>query len=101
MAETLSTAKNTSVSGLVDAGILVSRAGKVRLLRPQELAEDWDPERDSRLSAWETVHQLAGCGKTLLSTQCRKLSDDERRPITCSERIIRIGLSHAECCRDS
>ena len=44
---------------------------------------------------------LAGCGKTLLSTQGRKLSDDKRRPIACSERIIRIGLSHAECRRDS
>ena len=44
---------------------------------------------------------LAGCGKTLLSTQGRKLSDDKRRPIACSERINRIGLSHAECRRDS
>ena len=47
------------------------------------------------------VERLAGCGKTLLSTQGRKLSDDKRRPIACSERIIRIGLSHAECRRDS
>ena len=47
------------------------------------------------------VAALAGCGKTLLSTQGRKLSDDKRRPIACSERIIRIGLSHAECRRDS
>ena len=44
---------------------------------------------------------LAGCGKTLLSTQGRKLSDDKRCPIARSERIIRIGLSHAECRRDS
>ena len=44
---------------------------------------------------------LAGCGKTLLSAQDRKLSDDKRRPIACSERINRIGLSHAECRRDS
>ena len=58
VAETLSTAKNTSVSGMVDAGILVSGAGNVRLLRPHELPTDWDPEKDSRLSAWETVHQL-------------------------------------------
>ena len=44
---------------------------------------------------------LAGCGKTLLSTQGRKLFDDKRRSIACSERIMRIGLSHAECRRDS
>ena len=43
---------------MVDAGILRSGAGKVRLLRPQELQGDWDPQEDSRRSAWETVHQL-------------------------------------------
>jgi len=58
VAETLSKAKNTSVGGMVDAGILVSRAGKVRLLRPNELPADWDPATDKRLSHWETVHHL-------------------------------------------
>jgi putative DNA methylase len=58
VAETLSKAKNTSVTGLEDAGILISKGGKVRLLRPNELAEDWDPATDHRLTAWEMVHQL-------------------------------------------
>ena len=58
VAETLSKAKNTSVSGMVDAGILRSGAGKVRLLRPHELVDGWDPASDSRLTVWETVHQL-------------------------------------------
>ena len=58
VAETLSKAKNTSVAGMVEAGILRSRAGKVRLMRPQELPSDWDPARDDRLTAWETVHHL-------------------------------------------
>ena len=58
VAETLSRAKNTSVSGMVEAGILRSGAGKVRLLRPDELNDGWDPATDSRLSVWETVHQL-------------------------------------------
>jgi putative DNA methylase len=40
VAETLSTAKNTSVAGMVEAGILTSRGGKVRLLRPDELPAD-------------------------------------------------------------
>ena len=57
-AETLSKAKNTSVQGLVDAGILESRQGHVRLLRPAELPEGWDPAADSRRSAWESVHHL-------------------------------------------
>ena len=37
VAETLSKAKNTSVAGMVEAGILASRRGKVRLLKPDEL----------------------------------------------------------------
>jgi putative DNA methylase len=58
MAETLSKAKNTSVSGMVEAGILASRAGKVRLFKPAELAKDWDPTRDPHLNVWEMVHNL-------------------------------------------
>ena len=58
VAETLSTAKNTSVAGMVEAGILRSGAGKVRLLSPRELPEDWDPKGDSRRTVWETTHQL-------------------------------------------
>jgi putative DNA methylase len=58
VAEQLSKSKNTAVAGLVEAGILVSRAGKVRLLKPVELPVDWDPRTDSRLTVWEMVHQL-------------------------------------------
>jgi putative DNA methylase len=58
VAETLSTAKNTSVAGLAEAGIVKSSRGKVRLLRPDELPADWNPSTDPRLTAWETVHQL-------------------------------------------
>ena len=58
VAETLSKAKNTSISGMVEAKTLASRGGKVRLLRPDEMPEDWDPTRDPRLTAWEVVHQL-------------------------------------------
>ena len=58
VAETLSKAKNTSVAGMVDAGIIKSQGGKVRLLRPKELPDDWDPAADARLTAWEAVHHL-------------------------------------------
>jgi putative DNA methylase len=58
VAETLSKAKNTSVGGLVEAGILASKAGKVRLLKPAELPDDWDPATDKRLTVWEMVHHL-------------------------------------------
>jgi putative DNA methylase len=58
VAETLSKAKNTSVQGLEDAGILKQGHGKVCLLKPDELLEDWNPETDTRLTNWETVHHL-------------------------------------------
>ena len=58
VAETLATARNTSVAGMENAGILESKAGEVRLLRPEELPEDWDPAADRRLPVWEVVHHL-------------------------------------------
>jgi putative DNA methylase len=58
VAETLSKAKNTSVAGMVEAGIVTSKGGKVRLLRPDELSADWDPATDRRLTAWQSVHHL-------------------------------------------
>lgn len=58
VAETLSKAKNTSVGGMVEAGIIESMGGKVRLLRPSELPDDWSPATDPRLTAWEMVHHL-------------------------------------------
>ncbi|MBN1365904.1 MAG: DUF1156 domain-containing protein [Syntrophaceae bacterium] len=58
VAETLSKAKNTSVSSLAQDGFLISKAGKVRLLKPEELPANWDPKTDSRLTNWEMVHHL-------------------------------------------
>ncbi|WP_420474277.1 DUF1156 domain-containing protein [Noviherbaspirillum sp. ST9] len=58
VAEQLSKSKNTAVNGLVEARIIVSKAGKVRLLKPAELPADWDPTTDPRLTIWEMVHQL-------------------------------------------
>lgn len=57
-AETLSKAKNTSIAGIVEGGILVAKEGKARLLRPDELSERWDPVADERLSVWEAAHHL-------------------------------------------
>jgi len=58
VAEQLSKSKNTSVEGMVEAGILASSRGKVRLLKPAELPDDWDPTTDKRLTTWEVVHHL-------------------------------------------
>ena len=55
VAETLSTAKNTSVAGMVEAGVLRSGAGKVRLLRPQELPRRLGPGQR------HPTHRMGGC----------------------------------------
>jgi len=57
-AETLSKAKNTSVQGLVEAGILDSKGGKVRLLKREELPPDWSPQTDHRTPDWEITQHL-------------------------------------------
>ncbi len=59
-AETLSRAKNTAVNGLVEAGIITARAGKVRLLKRSELPPDWNPATDKRLVHWEAAQYLIG-----------------------------------------
>jgi putative DNA methylase len=57
-AEVLATAKALSISHLAEAGLLHSRAGKVRLLRREELPADWDPSAIDRLTVWEVTQHL-------------------------------------------
>src|SRR5579875_2212940 len=57
MAETLSKAKNTSVQGMVDAGLAQARGGKVRLVRREELPQNWNP-RSSHLTVWEVTQRM-------------------------------------------
>ena len=58
VAETLATAKNVSVAGMAQAGIVEAKAGKVRLLDRDELPEGWDPVSDPRLTVWEVTQHL-------------------------------------------
>jgi putative DNA methylase len=57
-AEGLAKARNLSVAGVAEAGILRSVAGKVRLLPRSELPMEWDPTTDKRLCVWEATQQL-------------------------------------------
>lgn len=63
-AETLSKAKNNSVTGLEQAGIVESGRGKVRLLKRDELAPDWNPATDRRTPIWEITHRLIHARET-------------------------------------
>jgi putative DNA methylase len=57
-AETLSKAKNTAINGLVEAGIVKAKAGKVQLVSRDELPDDWDPTDAGDLTIWEVTQQL-------------------------------------------
>ncbi len=58
VAETLSKAKNSAVNGLVEAGLIAARAGKVRLLRRDELPPGWNPATDNKVRHWEVAQHL-------------------------------------------
>lgn len=57
-ADVLARAKDTSVSGVVEAGIAVSRDGRLRLLERSELEADWSPLADDRATVWESAQHL-------------------------------------------
>lgn len=57
-ANTLAQAKATSVDGVASAGVIESKGGKVKLLKPADYPDDWDPTEDNRTPAWEALHQL-------------------------------------------
>ena len=54
----LSQAKNTSVDGVVKAGIAESQAGKVWLRHWEVFDLDWIPAHDDRLTDWEVAQYL-------------------------------------------
>ena len=57
-ADILARALNTSVEAMERAGILTARAGKVQLVEPQKLRDDYDPRADLHTSNWEALHYL-------------------------------------------
>jgi len=73
------------VQGMVEAGILEARAGKVRLLRRDELDEGWDPATDERLTKWEMTQHLI-----------RRLDEGE----AAAAALVRQLGANAEAARD-
>jgi len=57
-AETLSKAKNTSIKGMTEAGILTAKAGKVQLVPRGDLPTNWNPAKDNRIPVWEATQHL-------------------------------------------
>ncbi len=58
VADDLARARNTAVETLVRDGILASAAGKVTLLSPAVLPDDYDVLDDDRVGIWEALHHL-------------------------------------------
>lgn len=57
-ADVLARGVDTAVSGLERAGVLTSRAGKVKLLSVHELPDEYDPATGDRTSEWEICLHL-------------------------------------------
>lgn len=72
-AETIANGINVSVESVVAAGILESGKGKVRILKPEELPADWDPETDDNCTVWEVVHHLIRLAETAGDTDCARI----------------------------
>ena len=57
-ADNLARARNTSVAAMDRDQILISRAGKVALVKPADTDAGYDVAADEHTSAWEVLHHL-------------------------------------------
>jgi putative DNA methylase len=57
-ANNIATARGISVESVKHAGIVESQAGKVRVLRRDELDDNWEPGTDQHLTIWECLQHL-------------------------------------------
>jgi putative DNA methylase len=101
-AESLAIARNISVEGVARAGILSAIAGKVQLLRREQLDDDWDPSRDDRLCIWEAtqhlIKALEGCGEAAaaaLMVQLKQLPGQSDLLANCRALAYRL-YNHCE-----
>ena len=80
-ADVLARAKNTSVKGIEESGILQSPAGKVRLLNRDEYPEEWDPNSEGRLNIWKCtqclIRRLDQGGETKVAQLVRQLGSEQ------------------------
>jgi putative DNA methylase len=68
-----------------------AKAGKVHLVRPDELKDNWNPRKDQRLTAWEMVHQLFRAlefdGESAAAALAAKLGSKAEPPVSCLSAI--------------
>ena len=57
-ADVLARAKNSSVGGVAESGVLRARTGNVHLLDRDEYPDEWAPGSDGRLNTWKCTQYL-------------------------------------------
>ncbi len=86
-AEQLSKARNTSVAGLVAAGIVTAVGDRVRLRGRDELDAGWDPATDRRRTVWEATQHLL------------RILHDDGEP-TAAALLSRLDIDTADAARE-
>ena len=80
-ADVLARARDTSVQGIVESGILRARSGRVRLLSREEYPDEWDPTSDRRVNIWECTQYLINAldqgGETEAARLANQLSSEQ------------------------
>ena len=79
-ANNLANARNTTVDGMARAGILASAAGKVTLLAPTALPDEYDPLEDELISAWEVLHHMVAALERGGIDESRAIARERLRP---------------------
>ena len=84
-ANSLATARGISVDSVKHAGIVESSAGKVRILKRDELDPDWDPNTDNHLTIWEScqylVKEYEDGGETAAAILVKKMGFDRAEAV--------------------
>ena len=86
-ANSIATARGISVDSVKHAGIVESAAGKVRILKRDEIDAGWDPAADAHLTVWECCQHLI-----------RELEEGGEQAAALLLR--KIGPVHAEAAKD-
>ena len=87
-ADNLARARGISVESVKHAGIVESSAGKVRILKRNELDPEWNPETDSHLTIWECCQHLI------------RVLEIEKSEQAAAELLKKMGSANAEQVKD-
>lgn len=84
-ANSIAQARGISVESVKHAGIVESSAGKVRILKRDELLDDWDPETDKHLTIWECcqymIHRLEKEGEYEAALLMKKIGSEKAEAV--------------------